>query len=436
MQHLFAFFSKPFSLKNVPRSKLILLSVISFAFILPACKKHPIPPGNNYTIPMQHLTGVGELHGMLDRSKIVMKSTIYFDLDRDVARIPLYKGNYNGNRVWFVRTDVSDANIASKLGLNFAPRLVNADKGCASCIQPVTSADTIPGKAEVSFAGTVDFSPLRALAPSATGFPPLSVTAGSVGLGAYSDLIRVKGSNVVYNAPIVAVGEGNLDVSQAHTNTMDRVVGIDTVNMTVDLQIVRAFAFGKDVFYFSFGATQDVSATIERGTFVPQMLNIPAPNLDDDPNAARVEIFAFANGKLGLNNPNVQGLNHVILDNAPGNFSNDNPALFETFREFGDARNILGGFTTLADKTARENYSPLWDLMVCKWSDAVVAAGANYAQTDGNTIQQYASHGLITNPDGTPLSSSGFIVNCPVLGFAAGAPTEDQAPDVTSSKLK
>ena len=68
--------------------------------------------------------------------------------------------------------------------------------------------------------------------------------------------------------------------------------------------------------------------------------------------------------------------------------------------------------------------------MVAKWSDAVIAANANFAQTDGNTIQQYASHGLITNPDGTPLSSSTFIVNCPILGFASTAPTQDQAPPV------
>ena len=261
--------------------------------------------------------------------------------------------------VWFVRTDVSDKALAASLGLNFAPRLINADNGCASCIQTVTSLDTIPGKQLVNFTGTVDFSPVRALVPGDAGFPPLSVTPGSVAGPGYSDLIRVQGSKAVYNAPIVAVGNGPFDVSQSHTNTMDRVVAIDTTNMTVDLQIVRAFAFGKDVFYFSFGATQDVSATIERGTYVPAMQNIPAPNKNDDPATARVEIFAFANGKLGLNDPNVQGLNHVILDNAPGNFSNDNPALFETFRELGDARNILGGFTTLTDKTARENYSPL-----------------------------------------------------------------------------
>ena len=429
MQQFFNFFLVDF--QNFTKATLAKLCVFTVLVIAQsACSKSHTQPPDNYTKPEQHLTGVPALSGVLDRNKIVMRSAISVDLNRDVARIPLYKGYFNGVAVWFVRTDVSDQALAGQLGLNFAPRLVNADKGCASCIQSVSSSDTIPGKAAVNFAGTVDFSPVRSLVPSATGFPPLSVTPGSVAGPGYSDLIRVQGSTAVYNAPIVATGSDGFDVSQSHTNTLDRVVAIDTINMTVDLQFIRAFAFGKDVFYFSFSATQDVSATIERGTYVPAMGAIPAPDQDDNPLTARSEIFAFANGKLGLNNPNVQGLNHVILDNAPGNFSNDNPALFETFRELGDARNILGSFTTLIDKKARESYTPLWDLNIPKWSDAVVAKGENFAQTDGNTIQQLASHHLITNPDGTPLNSSGFIVNCPILGFATTPPTEDQAPAV------
>lgn len=395
--------------------------------VLPSCVKNPgSGPGNMYTEPKPNNNNVPPLHGMLSRSKIVMTSTIQVDLDRDVARIPLYKGYYDDETVWFVRTDISDASLATKLGLNFAPRLANAGKG----IQSVTSSDTVPGKAVVYFAGTVDFTPTRHLTPGSTGFPPLSVTPGSVAVGAYSDLIRVKGSKTVYNAPIIAVGDGPFDVSQSHTNTLDRVVAIDTVNMTVDLQFIRAFALGKDIFYFSFGATQNTSATIERGTYVPGMAVIPAPDEDDNPQTARSDIFAFANGKTGLNDPNVQGLNHVILDNAPGEFSNDNPALFETFRELGDARNILGSFTTVTNKQDRELYSPLWDLHVAMWSPAVVAKGMNYAQTDANTIQQLAKHGLITNPDGTPLSSSGVIVNCPIIGFATTPPLADQAPPV------
>jgi hypothetical protein len=66
--------------------------------------------------------------------------------------------------------------------------------------------------------------------------------------------------------------------------------------------------------------------------------------------------------------------------------------------------------------------------MIGEWSAEVVARGENHAQPDFNTILQLAARGLITNPGGAPLSSANFQVNCPVLGFADAAPTEDLAP--------
>ena len=62
-----------------------------------------------------------------------------------------------------------------------------------------------------------------------------------------------------------------------------------------------------------------------------------------------------------------------------------------------------------------------------------MAEGINFAQTDANTVRQLAERGFLTNPGGGALGSSNFVVNCPVLGFAATAPTEDQAPRPASS---
>lgn len=358
-----------------------------------------------------------------------MKQIISVDLDRNVARVPLFKGTFEGERVWFVRMDVSDMNLSDRLGLNFAPRLINARRNCESCVDGVTSADTIPGNAIVEFSGTVDFRPLRKLVPGPNGFPPKIAIPGAVGTPFYSDLIRVKGATAVYNAPIIATGHGPFDVSQTHYNTSDRVVAIDTVHMTVDMQFVRAFAFGKDVFYFSLGATDPLSATIERATYVPAMTDIPAPDKGNSHFSARSDIFAFSNGMRGLNDFNVQGLNHAILDNAPGQISNNNPALYNTLQHFGDARNVLDAFTTL-NSTERFLYTPLWDLHIAKWRHFVVESDSNFAQNDASTIEQLASRGFITNTDGTPLSSTGFIINCPIIGFAETAPVADKAPPV------
>lgn len=400
-----------------------LAAVAIFAI---SCRKHNDEPAQPVIKPKQHLTGVPALSGLLDRSKLTMTSVIQVDLDRNVAKVPLFKGTYNGSTVWYVRMDVSDSVLARTLGLNFAPRLANADMGCPACIETVTSSDPILGNAPVQFAGTVDFTPMRVLTPGPTGFPPLMAQPGSIAKPGYSDLVRVGNSLIVFNAPIVAIGDGPFDVSEAHTNTLDRVIAIDEKNMTADLQFIRAFSHGKDIFYFTFGSTGALSATLERGTFVPGMATLPFANQEDK--GARSPIFTFTNGKRGKNDPDAQGLTHVILDNPPGNLSLENPALFESLRQLGDAHNVLGSFPTLKNKKDRESYSPLWDLHIVEWSADVVARNENFAQTDESTITQLAAHGFITNPGGGKVSSSGFVVNCPVLGFATSPPEEDQAP--------
>ena len=365
------------------------------------------------------------LSGSLDRARITLPSVIQVDLTLHSARLPLFKGSYNGRPVWYVRTDVSDAALATRLGLNFSPRLANANVGCPECVQTVQSTDPAVGQAPVQFTGTVDFGFTRSVTAGASGFPPAAAQPGAVaGLG-YSDLVRVAGSGVVFNAPIIAVGTGPFDVD-THTNTHDRVLAMDTLARTVDIQFARGFAYGRDIFYLTFGITGAGPAALERGTQLPDAAAPPATASYES--SARSSIFAFVNGPRGTNDPRAQGLAHAMLDNPPGDLSLQNPALLQSLNRLGDARNILAGFPTLTDKTQRELYSPLWDIHMAKWSDAVVASGKNYAQTDGNTILQLAARGFITNPDGSKLSSAGFVANCPVLGYATAAPAENQAP--------
>lgn len=418
----------------MPVNPMKAITLVVLTILISSCSAPPAPTAPDpFDRPTEHLTGVPPLSGELERSKLTMTSVISVDLARNIARVPLFRGFYNGASVWYVRMDVSDADLARELGLNFAPRLANAANGCPACVQSVTSAEPVLGDAPVAFAGTVDFRPERVIVPSATGFPPLTAQPGSVAGSGYSDLVRVEGSSVVFNAPIVATGDGPFDVSETHANTHDRVMAIDTENMTVDLQFIRAFSHGKDIFYFSFGSSGALSSTLERGTFTPVLGTLPFAGDDEDPMGARSAIFTFTNGKQGEMSPSAQGLTHVLLDNPSGNLSLENPELLESLRLGGDAHNVLGSFPTLQDRRLRELYTPLWDLHVAVWSDAAVAEGINFAQTDANTVRQLAERGFLTNPGGGALGSSNFVVNCPVLGFAATAPTEDQAPRPASS---
>ena len=81
------------------------------------------------------------------------------------------------------------------------------------------------GPAVVNFAGAPDFSPTRIAVPGLIGFPLAKFAPGAVAGPGYSPFIRITGSNVVYNAPIVAAGSGPFDVVH-HTNTADRVLGV------------------------------------------------------------------------------------------------------------------------------------------------------------------------------------------------------------------
>ena len=59
----------------------------------------------------------------------------------------------------------------------------------------------------------------------------------------------------------------------------------------------------------------------------------------------------------------------------------------------------------------------MWDVNLAKWTDQIVAAGQNLRQTDVGAAQGLAQQGQLTAPDGSPLTASGFIVNCPIVSL-------------------
>lgn len=206
----------------------------------------------------------------LDKDKLTLRSAQSVDLTRNFARLPLHRGTLNGETVWFVITDVSDESIAKRLRLNFAPRLRNITRGCPNCAQVVKTSNKLLGRAPVEFQGAPNFAPTRALKAGVRGFPPTTFRPGAEAYGAYSPFVMVQGSGVVFNAPIIATGDAPFDVTR-HTNTHDRVLAIDPERMTADVLFVEGFANGEPILYLSFEASDALTATIERVTFVPAL---------------------------------------------------------------------------------------------------------------------------------------------------------------------
>jgi hypothetical protein len=368
---------------------------------------------------------------MLSPDKFVLRSTIAINLTKHFARLPLRRGTFTdgtGTRnVWFILTDVSNAQLATSIGLNFAPKLANSSRGCPGCVEILDIPLDITTATNVQFKGIPDFSPKRLLVAGRMGFPFLTAQAGSRAMPFYTPYVQVRNTNVVYNASIVAVGDGPFDVV-THSNTHDRVLAIDTTNRTVDLLMIRAFSAGKEVIYLGLESSSEEAAVLERSTFTPILAGLPFINGEFRTDSARAALFAFTNGQIGQASPPAQGLNHLILDgHATQDASLSNLPLLTALRNGGDARNVIDVFPTEIEPF-RSEYSPAWDLHLTEWSAAAVANGTNVAQTDSNVIRTLAVQRVLRNPGGTFLLASGIEVNCPVLAFVNDAPLQPVVP--------
>jgi hypothetical protein len=401
--------------------------------------------------------GLGPTSGLLPRDHLTEESAIQVDLSHETVRMPLYKGEAYGKTAWFILLDASDSGLAHDLGVNYAPKLANIGIGCPACVQTVTIDNPTPaqnpfGTALVHFQGAPDFSPTRIAVPGPNGFPLAKFQPGAVAGPGYSPFIRIAGSPVVYNAPIVATGDGPYDVVH-HTNTEDRVLGIHIAPSTspsgqfleswADLLFVKGFDAGQPIVYLSTDAGQPLTAVLERSTYVPALNNASFNGGDDFLGSARERLFGFINGQTGANNPQAQGFVHLVRDgHASEDASAGNTALINALRNGGDLLNVFGDFPTLTDPRHADAYSPLWDAQLGLWTQKAIKDGLNKRQIDEVVVFNLAA----TRPDlltgfnpatggAAPYGSVGVDINCAVIGYTNTAPTANLATPVPNSQF-
>src|SRR3989440_5414523 len=394
--------------------------------------------------------GLGQLSGLLPRDHLTEESAIQVDLSHETVRMPLYKGEAYGKTAWFILLDASDVGLAHDLGVNYAPKLANIGIGCPDCVQTVTLDSPTPaqnpfGQALVHFQGAPDFSPTRIAVPGPNGFPLAKFQPGAVAGAGYSPFIRIAGSPIVYNAPIVATGDGPFDVVH-HTNTGDRVLGIHIAPPTspsgqflesyVDLLFVKGFDAGQPILYLSTDAGQPLTAVLERSTYVPALDKAAYNGGDDFLGSAREGLFGFVNGQTGATNPQAQGFVNLVRDgHASEDASADNTALINALRNGGDLLNVFGDFPTLADPRHAQAYVPFGDAQLGQWTQKAVNEGLNTRQIDEVVVFNLAATrpDLLTGPNGAPYGSAGVDINCAVIGFTAKAPTANLVAPVPNS---
>jgi len=361
----------------------------------PGCDLFPAPASVGANVPLSYF---GPPPSSVNRSlvgPVQLLNTGTVDAVHGTITIPLYKGRLAGTNktIWYVLTDVDNSEVADELGLNFSAKLNFASLAART--------GNLDANGNIVFdKGTVNFAPKRNIVPGPAGaeFPPKSATPGAVGDADYSPFVRIVNSgNVIYNAPMVAFGvdaseinfpNGNVDYSKVH----DQVVAIDPSNMTVTLNLINGFSFGRPVWYISMDASIPLAAAIEHNTYAPLMGKLLLGH--DDSFASPVErIFIATNGPESgqCANPLRQGLSADLADGHRPN-------------------NVLGGIPTIA-----LDYSPAWDAQLYAWTQEAIDRGFRGQVREEFQILTFVQDGLITGPGGAPFGSSGFSINCPIV---------------------
>ncbi len=361
----------------------------------PGCDLFPAPASVGASVP---LTYFGPSPSTTNPSLVgpvqLLKSGTV-DAAHGTITLPLYKGTLKGTKknVWYILTDVDDQGVAAELGLNYSAKLTFASN--AARIGNLDANGNI-----VFDKGTVNFAPKRNIVPGPTGaeFPPKSFTPGEVGDANYSPFVRIENAaNVIYNAPMVAFDvdasqisfpNGNVDYSKVH----DQVVAIDPANMTVTLNLINGFSFGRPVWYVSMDASIPLAASIEHNTYAPLMGKLVLGH-DDSFSSPIERIFIATNGpeNESCDNPLRQGLSADLADGFRPN-------------------NVLGGIPTIA-----LDYSPAWDAQLYEWTPNAISRGFRGQVREEFQILTFVQDGLITGPGGAAFGSSGFSINCPIV---------------------
>ena len=401
--------------------------------------------------------GLGQTSGLLPRSHLTEDSALQVDLSRETVRLPLYPGKAHGKTVWYVLLDASDKGLAEDLGVNYAPKLSNVGIGCRTCVEQVTLESPTPqqnrfGPAIIDFTAAPDFSPTRIAVPAGPdGFPLQSFHPGAVGEADYSPFIQINGSPVVYNAPIVATGDGPFDVDH-HRNTADRVLGIHLAPTArpgqyneswVDMLFIKGFDAGQPILYLSTDAGQPLTAVLERATYAPALDKAAFNGGDDFLGSSRERLFGFINGQRSPYNAQAQGFQHLARDGfIADDASAKNSTLITALRYGGDLLNVFGDFPTLTDPRHADAYSPLWDAQLGLWTPKAIKQGLNTRQTDENQVFNLAATrpDLLTGVDPAtgkpaPYGSVGVDINCAVIGYTAHPPTANLAPAAPHSQF-
>jgi len=357
-----------------------------------------------------------------DAQNVFLPSVLGIDyrIDRSVvpegptARFPMFQGfetlpNGDQRIAYYVITEASDSELANELGVIFAPRMVNSIGSGGE----QNSQWTDDGR--LIFEGSVDFSPIRSLTPSApsedgilAGFPPAVVNPGAIADANWSSYVVLPDTNIVINAQLVANSTGIHDrIPNPNGNGQDQEDDLNNPNLAIDqasvvLQLLDGWQDGRPYYFHIVTDTSDPGpATIELGVYAPRLANLPTFGLF--PGGSMLPFSPTANGRTtDTDGLGVQGLNSASLSD----------------RQVQDPTN------TFPIDPRDTSYAPMWDAHVTEFT---IPESERPILTSFNQINDLLDQGILIpfrgNLNPSPLENSlsnlltatGAIINCPVI---------------------
>jgi hypothetical protein len=310
------------------------------------------------------------------------------------ATVPAFRGAGPDGRanVWYIITEAADYSVAKAMGVNYAPKLVHG-RGTGGSQQV-----TLRG-GRMRFPGAVDFSPERFLHPGGEGsmaFPPGAALPGAVGDAEWSSLVVLPSGSVV-NVAAVSNPTGN----------HDRLVRLDRSGGEATIELLDGWQGGDRRYYHFVTDSSDAgAATIEQGVYTPRLAKLPRFGASRPSDRSALLGFSpNANGEVGANNPERQGLSSTIVD--------------------GD-RDPVNVFPLDPDNDKRiaNNYSPMWDAHISQWTQTAIDTGQRRAIRSFEDLEGLVDRGLVMSAEGSDgrpnpfvagLRATNLIINCPVI---------------------
>ena len=344
---------------------------------------------------------------------------IDYRLDRDVvpagptARFPLFQGwetlpNGEMRVGYYIITESSDQELATELGVIFAPRMANSIGSGGE----QNSQWTEDGR--LIFEGSVDFSLTRSLVAGGTidlltGFPPAEVNPGAVADANWSSYVVLPGTNIVVNAQLMANSTGIHDrIPHPDGNGQAQEDDLNNPNLATDqasvvLQLLDGWQDSRPYYFHIVTDTSDPGpATIELGVYVPRLNNLPTFGVF--PGGSMLPFSPTANGRTFDNGDGfgVQGLNAASLSD----------------RQVQDPTN------TFPIDPSDARYAPMWDAHITEFT---VPEEERPILRSFGQVNELLEQGILipfrgnANPEPLDnqlsglLTATGAIINCPVI---------------------